>query len=365
MIVWFTILIFFTQMCSGQSPGCIPQECEVNGQESICTGGNFTTIPAFNQCGYQLTQLTIHTSAIRTLPANSLPSGLTYFALYDTPLQSISDDAFDACATTLNMVSFGNSMPSQIPDAFMKLTALQNLEVNEVKVKDWNIPVLQKIGSTLNSFVSTNVGITSWPSWVQYFTALNELRFVRSNITQVPEDAFVHVANTLSTFELSFSNLTRVPQAISSLTGIDDLYLRWNQIAMITNLTPQIKSMDLTGNLIEEIFSDTFSNAVGLTDLTLSQNPISRIAVDAFANTPLKTLYLEGTKLIRMPLAFAKLTQVTSIELGENEGMVCTCAESSLHTWMDSLPDMSIYGECDQFDVREFFSKLAVDCPKQ
>ncbi|CAL1547654.1 unnamed protein product [Lymnaea stagnalis] len=368
MLSWLMpILICFANGSFGQVPGfgCIPQECSANGKEAICTGGNFTTVPTFIKCGYQLSQLTISGSAIRNLTANSLPVGLTYFALYDTPLQYISDDAFDDCATTLTMVSFGNSMPNQIPNAFMKLTSLQNLEVNEVNVQDWNTPVLQKIGQTLNSFGSTNVGITSWPSWVQYFTVLTEIRFSRSNITQVPEDALVHVANTLSTFEISFSNLTRVPQAISSLTGIDYLYLRWNQIAIITNLTPQIKSMDLTGRLIEEIFSDTFSNAFSLGDLTLSHNPILRIAVDAFANTPLKTLYLEGTKLTRMPLAFAKLTQVTSIELGENEGMVCTCSESSLQTWLTSLPNMSIYGECDQFDVREFFSKLATDCPKQ
>ncbi|CAL1547655.1 unnamed protein product [Lymnaea stagnalis] len=363
------ILIYLVHgsLCQDTGNNCIPKvstECQSNGEEAVCTGANITSLPDFIDCGFHISQLTFTSTSIANLSGNSLPPGLNTLAFYDTPLQYISDDAFDSCATTLNLIAFGNSMPNHIPNAFLNLTSLQTLEINDVNIQDWNVPVLQKIGSAVTDFGSTNTGLKAWPVWLKYFSSLTALQLSTTQIWSIPEDALVHIAHSLSTFELSYSNLTQIPQAILALNRLDFLYLKWNQIIDITNVNPTVKSVDLTGNRITNIYTETFSNAVNLRDLVLSNNPITRIAVDAFLKTPLISLQLEGTNLTRVPLALLKLTHLMTLDLGENERMVCTCVESSLQTWFFSLPDMEVDGECDAVDIREFFTRIAVDCPK-
>ncbi|CAL1547653.1 unnamed protein product [Lymnaea stagnalis] len=343
---------------------CLPEECHALDPEALCEGGNYTTIPDFDSCGFHLTELAFSGSVISSLTDNSIPSGLTQLTFDETIIYHISDGAFNKVAGTLSYLAFNSALSGKIPDAFLKLNALRSLELNAIQMTDWNIPVIQKLGLTLTYLGTTNVGLVTWPSWFTYFKALTELRFSTTKFTDIPENAFVNTTATLTSLELSYGNLTRIPKEIFYLKSLTELYLYVNQITVIENLPHEVTTLDLNGNYIEEIYSDSFHVASKLEDVTLNNNPITRIASDAFVSTPnLKYLHLIGTKLTRMPLAVSSLRQLAKLEFGEDKTLICTCLEASLGDWILSLPSLSISGECNSIDIREFFTKLASQCP--
>ncbi|CAL1547175.1 unnamed protein product [Lymnaea stagnalis] len=364
-----TLCHIICQTTLASTKNCLPQECafeEFEPRSIACTYGSFTTVPDFSKCGIEIVGLIFDTTSIVNLTDNSLPPGLQSLIFLSNPLGYISEGAFNNCATTLVNLTFDMSLYRIIPSALAQLTSLKYLDISYERSLNWNIPVLKQIGRTITFLNIKYLRLSTWPSWLQYFTALSSLEIFHSTLSDINDQVLSHVANQMIDLKVTHSYFTFVPTIVSSLINLDTLSFANNMITKIENLPSKLTFLEFNYNQITEITDQTFSNLTNLQNLLISYNPIARISPNAFANNPLISyLMLEGTNLTRVPLALMSLMNIGILFLDDSDYMVCTCEEASLMYWFNKTPNMQTYGGCGgDIDMKDFFTKLAPGCPE-
>lgn len=121
---------------------------------------------------------------------------------------------------------------------------------------------MKHISQTVKILNLENVGLTTWPTWIQYFTNLITLSFDSSTISFIPDEALDLLANSLSSLSISDAHLTAVPKTLSKLRALESLYLRSNKISDLTwlpNLS-KLSSLSLSNNNISD--ANHLSNAL-------------------------------------------------------------------------------------------------------
>lgn len=271
-------------------------------------------------------------------------------------------------------------------------------------IDDWNIPVLQSLAPALRSLFLQDVGLTAWPTWVSYFTKLRTLDIDVDDIESMPDNAFSSMQDTLTEFSFNGGNLTHLPKALSSLTnltildlggnallnvngrpGIEqlasfncsktlltlkipntglyivpnlssftnvvDLDLSLNMISKIDpqNFPPNLLSLDLNENDINEITDASFKNCSHLQTLNLAYNPLTTISWSAFTTHQwLLSLDLTRTSLTQIPIALLPLTKLTTLGMAGIFTLICPCPPSpEWITWYNSVKGrITFYGMC-------------------
>lgn len=398
----------------------------------------------------------------------------------NNPISTIDNDVFNEVSETVETLYFSNANFTRIPDALFRLNGLKLLCIKDTYIIDWNVEVLAHIGHTLQTLILENVGLATWPVWLQNFSSLIELNIASSNLSSIPDNAFDNLASPLLTLTLSHNNFTDVPKCLSILkhlialdlhdnkiynitwlpksnrlsdlilsdnniyeadnvssalrgyenslvsltlsfnklseipnlsfmtnlrsldlshneiadvysdslpSSIDELNLSHNLFMLIPttyrNLTflrhmylshntiqefqasdipPWITDVDLTNNLITELTRGCFSNNSGLRVLALDNNPIATITKPAFKNLgSLVSLSMKNTKLTRLPLSLAYLTNIRYVDLSNNPGLVCTCQEESLRATI--LSNIQLSGNCGPISIYNFYATLDLTCP--
>ncbi|CAL1538692.1 unnamed protein product [Lymnaea stagnalis] len=350
------------------SQSCLPKECSfdvMNGQSVHCTGGSFSTFPDLSKCSGPIYWITLTRTSITNLTDNSVPHRLLYLSFNDNPLTSVSDGAFDNCGRTLTALTFDGSLNGTIPNALERLTALTILKISNQDINDWNVPVLQKLGTHVQDLTLSSVSLSGWPDWLKHFTELNALEINNITSPTIPDDGLLQVTSKLITLTISQHNFTEIPKAVTDLLAVKFLNLPDGKIKEIKGLPPQVEGLNLENNLIEKVEDGTFKSLGDLETLHLDYNPLVSIAQDAFVNSSvISYLTLQATNLARVPLAFLHMPHMMFLRMEDNAGLVCTCDEAALVPWFENLPYMSFIGDCGVIGIRSFFTTLAKDCPK-
>lgn len=143
--------------------------------------------------------------------------------------------------------------------------------------------------------------IDSVPPDIIQLRQLKELYLSYNRLTSLPKEIFQ--LPQLETLRLSHNQLSAIPQALGQTSQLRQLDLSHNQLGATPNLsnTPQIEVLYLPNNQIESVSSEDFDDATQLTKLELSNNPLQRIANNAFQHCPLEYLALAYCQLAELP----------------------------------------------------------------
>ncbi|BFZ13412.1 hypothetical protein BsWGS_16451 [Bradybaena similaris] len=315
--------------------------------------------------------LSITNGTITTITKDSLPASLKEISLTRLPLTYVSDDAFDNSATTLLILSITGAQFKILPKALTKLSKLMELHVIDTPLTEWDNSTMQQLGTSVRTLELKNVGLSTWPKWLSFFTSLTRLSFDMNSLDDVPGDAFDWVNGTLeeltfvslannrlsdsaigsfppfiSYIILSGNSFSSVPAAIVNMTTLTYLNLAQNQITEIEpGIFPSsIKELDLSSNYLTIINNTAFDKLTNLRRLELKNNSISEISSSAFTYLEALTyLSLTGSMLTEVPLAFASLSNEVNIDMSTGRTLSCPCpAPRDLFEWFTSRPTKTL-----------------------
>jgi Leucine-rich repeat (LRR) protein len=335
---------------------------------------------------------TLTTLVLDNVGMTSWPTWLRYFShLTDITVvrcsfSSIPDDAFDNMASTLvNLYLFSNELVT-VPKALSKLSALQilNFQENRIINVTW-LPQTSKLKTLLlsnnliadanllsnavrpfaNSLVTFDINtnrLSSIPDFT-FFKEFTSVDLTHNKLTDYTSGAF---DPSIRFILFTHNFLPSIPRVLKTLQLVDELSLSYNSIRRISasDFPNNATTAVLGFNFITELSDNSFPINSTLTSLWLNNNPITTISSLAFNNLiHLTELYLQGTRLSRMPLALSSLTNLYVLNMADTATLVCTCQEKSLAAWVLTKTRSILPSNCGLTDIYHFFSDLSPACP--
>lgn len=166
-----------------------------------------------------------------------------------------------------------------------------------------------------------NVGFTSWPMWIQYFTQVTQLSVTTSSISVIPVDGLNRLFNTLERLTLNNNKLTEVPKTLSNMSVLRTLTMENNRIVNVTWLpnTGTLIFLSLASNNIADggMVSNALKSYAGsLTVLHLSDNKLTYIPDFSFLTRVLQFNFTKNQ--LFDPFSGTLPPYVNNIDLGHN-----------------------------------------------
>ena len=161
--------------------------------------------------------------------------------------------------------------------------------------------------------------LTELPEAIASLTQLQQLDLSDNQLTELPEA--IRSLAQLQVLNLSNNWVTELPEAIGSLTQLQELDLHSNQLTelpeAIASLT-QLQLLDLSDNQLTEL-PETIASLTQLQGLYLNNNQLTELPEAIASLTQLQRLYLGNNQLTELPEAITSLTQLQGLDLFDNQ----------------------------------------------
>ncbi|MBD1886468.1 leucine-rich repeat domain-containing protein [Microcoleus vaginatus] len=161
--------------------------------------------------------------------------------------------------------------------------------------------------------------LTEVPEAIASLTQLQELDLDDNQLTELPEA--IASLTQLQKLYLRNNQLTELPEAIASLTQLQRLYLDNNQLRSlpesIASLT-QLRVLYLQNNQLRSL-PESIASLTQLQLLYLSDNQLTELPESIASLTQLRVLYLSKNQLTELPESIASLTQLRVLYLSDNQ----------------------------------------------
>ncbi|MDM8527969.1 COR domain-containing protein, partial [Anaerolineales bacterium HSG24] len=148
---------------------------------------------------------------------------------------------------------------------------------------------------------------------------LTQLDLSYNNLTELPE--FLGQLTNLTTLNLGSTNLSELPEFLGQLTNLTTLNLGSTNLSelpeslgQLTNLT----SLDIGSNELSEL-PEFLGQLTNLSQLNLRDNNLSELPESLGQLTNLTMLYLEDNNLSELPEFLGNLTNLTNLDLSYNK----------------------------------------------
>ncbi|MEH2280221.1 MAG: COR domain-containing protein [Nostoc sp.] len=172
----------------------------------------------------------------------------------------------------------------------------------------------------------SDMKLTEIPEAIASLTQLQELYLRNNQLTELPE-AIAYLTG-LQWLDLSNNQLTELPEAIASLTQLQQLNLSNNELTQlpeaITSLT-QLQQLNLSNNELTQL-PEAIASLIKLKKLNVGSEPwqdqknqLTALPEAIASLTQLQSLDLSGNKLTELPEAIASLTQLQELYLHNNQ----------------------------------------------
>ena len=161
--------------------------------------------------------------------------------------------------------------------------------------------------------------LTEIPEAIASLTQLRELTLSNNQLRELPEE--IASLTQLEYLFLPGNKLTVFPEDIVSLSQLQGLYLHDNQLTAlpeeIASLT-QLRELTLSNNQLREL-PEEIAFLTKLQRLTLSNNQLTALPEAIASLTQLQELDLSGNQLRELPEAIISLTQLQRLTLSNNQ----------------------------------------------
>ncbi|BFZ20785.1 hypothetical protein BsWGS_23824 [Bradybaena similaris] len=311
-------------------------------------------------------------------------SSLIELNIVSSNLSTMPDNAFDNLANTLLTLTLSDNDFTHVPKCLSILKHLIALDLQDNKIYNitWlpksnrlsdlvlnnnNIFEAENVSNALRGYENSLVSLTlsfnklSEIPNLSYMTNIRSLDLSHNEIADIYSDS---LPSSIEELNLSHNLFMLIPTTYRNLTFLRHMYLSHNTIQefQASDIPSWITDVDLSSNLVTELSRGCFSNNSGLRVLNLDNNPIATITKPAFKNLgSLVSLSLKNTKLTRLPLSLAYLTNIRHVDLSNNPHLVCTCQEDSLSDTI--LSNIQLSGNCGSISIYNFYATLDLTCP--
>lgn len=307
---------------------------------------------------------------------------LTDLTIGGKSISSIPEDAFDNVINSLQTLAVSNTSFIEVPKAVSKLHNLNSLSFIYSRISN-----LTWLPGKLNWLVIQNARISDADhvrdALRPLADSLTQADFQANQLTKIPDVSFMTslqilqlmnnkiadpvsgaVPAGLNEIDLSYNLLHAIPRIFPSLHSLTLFTLPWNNIMALTgsDFPPSTTEADFQSNLITQLSDTSFPENSSIEILTLNNNPLSTISAGAIHNLPhLQSLKLANTKITRLPISFASLSNLLYFDVTGTQNLVCTCLEASLRPVILKLD--TLLGDCGSVSIRYFFDILSPSCP--
>ena len=162
------------------------------------------------------------------------------------------------------------------------------------------------------------VKLRELPEAIASLTELQQLYLSNNQLRELPEA--IRSLSQLRVLFLSHNKLTELPEAIASLSQLQELNLSNNQLRevpeAIASLT-RLRVLYLSNNQLTEL-PEALASLTQLHDLDLSRNQLRELPEAIASLTELHLLDLSNNQLRELPEAIASLTQLQRLDLKNN-----------------------------------------------
>ena len=344
--VFLAVFVFLIWSAKGQQQGCPAKNptgdpnkaCTCTGGIMDCSGPDraLTVIPQFMKVSPPvITELRLQDNFIDTIPNGAFKNltGLTKLLLQFNNISVIGDNAFDGLDASLLELNLGSNELTTLPISIAQMDNLETLDVTHNKIDEHNFNeyVMYSIGNTLTKFEFGSEAVRDWPSTLRHLQALQYLNVTGGSFFTLPPNAFHGFEGTLQTLSMQNTELIAVPLALSRLRYLDRLFFDHNhQIGDSGILIPSFGGANLLSHLtfislIDDnlrVFPSLLRFLTNVETLILDSNRLAFVSdssVNVAVGTKISTLSLRNCSLSRVPGALSKLTNITSLDLSENE----------------------------------------------
>ncbi|BFZ20778.1 hypothetical protein BsWGS_23817 [Bradybaena similaris] len=308
---------------------------------------------------------------------------LSELNLADNTISSIPDNAFDKASNSLLILSLSNNSLTAAPKSLVNLINLTTLDLQNNKISNitWlpqskklsslslnnnNISDADRLSSVLRTYTDSLSSLAlsfNQLKVIPDLSSLVNLAFLDLSNNQIHDPNSGSAPNSTNEIDFSFNLLPSIPKIYRDMPSVFMMFLSHNIIQEVCGIDIPlwVTHLDLQYNLIAELNDTSFPVNSSLEELFLDNNPLNTISELAFSNLAiLDRLSLQNTKLTRLPLSLVYLTSITYINLNNNTGLVCTCAEKVVEK-------VSLYidlnGNCGDVNIYDFLANLSPSCP--
>jgi len=152
------------------------------------------------------------------------------------------------------------------------------------------------------------------------FIDLNLCLAISIWITKIPEDFFVGMDNLVS-LDLSFNNLSSLPNSIGGLINLVSLDLSFNRLSFLPDSIGQLtrlELLDLSSNRLSSL-PESIGSLINLRTLILRWNRLSSLPESIGSLINLRTLILRWNILTSLPNSIGELINLEHLNISDNK----------------------------------------------
>ncbi|HEY9800990.1 MAG TPA: COR domain-containing protein [Leptolyngbyaceae cyanobacterium] len=164
----------------------------------------------------------------------------------------------------------------------------------------------------------SNMELTEVPEAIASLSVLQQLDLSGNQLSQLPEA--IASLSRLQKLYLSNNQLSQLPEAIASLSKLQRLYLSNNQLSQLPEAIAslsELQRLDLSNNQLSYL-TEAIVSLTGLKSLDLSENQLTKLPEAIASLTGLKSLDLSKNQLTKLPEAITSLTGLQKLNLSGN-----------------------------------------------
>ena len=178
--------------------------------------------------------------------------------------------------------------------------------------------VRRRIAQATTTLDLSFLDLTAVPESVGQLTALTSLDLQGNQLTALPES--VGQLPALTTLFLQNNQLTAVPESVGQLPALTTLFLQNNQLTALPESVGQLTALatlDLDSNQLTAL-PESVGQLTALTSLDLQNNQLTALPESVGQLTALISLFLQNNRLTALPESVGQLTALTTLFLQNN-----------------------------------------------
>jgi len=242
-------------------------------------------------------------------------------------------------APSLKVLNLENNQLKNLPeDSLYGLPSLTDIHLSNNQLSTLS-PVIFFKSPTLQKMFLQNNSLSDGLISQDLFNGLHSLLLLNLSDNHLSDQHFppglLNDQVKLIALDLSHNKINRLDKDhFMNLNELQILNVQHNQISQISEDTfswlPNLHVLMLSYNKIRHFYPNTFSNLSSLRSLSFQNNKLTNLLPDMFENTTnLEDLTLHHNKLRKIPDALRHLSNLKTLDLGEN--LITEFANHDLH----------------------------------
>jgi Leucine-rich repeat (LRR) protein len=261
-------------------------------------------------------------------------------------LTSLPDGSLEGLQSIRKLDLSENSISSLGQGVLDGLEKLEDLSLRGNSIGSFDLAELSASAKGLKKLdLGDNAMLTLNASGEVAFSRLEVLKLSKNKLQELDLTAFGSSLKKLSLNHNEVFALTMSGSSEQTLSSLQDLHLRSNRFTKVPEVVrqfPNLKTLDLSLNMIVALDADAFSGLQHLSTLRLEDNSISRLADLVFASAPrLEIVNLSGNLVSNLTArTFEGAANVKALRLDSND---ISDVEGIFHA-MDRLTWLNVSG---------------------